>query len=65
MSRHPQLGYEMLKGIPFLHDALPVVLHHQEMYDGSGYPAGLRGEEIPLGARIFAVADTYDAMTST
>jgi len=48
-----------------LQDALPVVLYHQEMYDGSGYPAGLRGEEIPLGARIFAVADTYDAMTST
>ncbi|HZQ08390.1 MAG TPA: GAF domain-containing protein, partial [Anaerolineae bacterium] len=64
MNTHPQLGYEMLKDIPFLQDALPVVLHHQEMYDGSGYPAGLRGEEIPLGARIFAVADTYDAMTS-
>jgi HD-GYP domain-containing protein (c-di-GMP phosphodiesterase class II) len=64
MNRHPQLGYEMLRAIPFLKDALPVVLHHQEMYDGSGYPAGLRGQEIPLGARIFAVADTYDAMTS-
>lgn len=64
MKQHPLLGYNMLRGISFLQDALPVVLHHQEMYDGSGYPAGLRGEEIPLGARIFAVADTYDAMTS-
>ncbi len=59
------MGYEMLQGIDFLRDALPVVLHHQEMFDGSGYPDGLRGDEIPLGARIFAVADTYDAMTST
>ncbi len=65
MNQHPRLGYEMLKGIPFLREALPVVLHHQEMFDGTGYPAGLRGQEIPLGARIFAVADTYDAMTST
>lgn len=65
MNRHPQLGYDMLKGIPFLQEALPVVLHHQEMWDGSGYPEGLSGEKIPLGARIFAVADTYDAMTST
>ncbi|MDL1895671.1 HD-GYP domain-containing protein [Anaerolineae bacterium CFX7] len=65
MNRHPQLSYDMLKEISFLQDALPVVLHHQERWDGSGYPEGLRGEQIPLGARIFAVADTYDAMTST
>lgn len=65
MNEHPRLGYDMLKGIPFLQDALPVVLHHQEMYDGSGYPSGLSGSRIPLGARIFAVADAYDAMTST
>ncbi|MBI4670053.1 MAG: GAF domain-containing protein [Chloroflexi bacterium] len=65
MNLHPQLGYEMLKGVPFLQDALPVVLYHQEMWDGSGYPKGLHGAEIPLGARIFAVADTYDAMTSS
>lgn len=64
MNQHPQLGYNMLRGIAFLQDALPVVLYHQEMYDGTGYPAGLQGERIPLGARIFAVADTYDAMTS-
>ncbi len=64
MNQHPQLGYNMLKDIPFLQDALPVVLYHQEQFDGSGYPAGLRGEVIPLAARIFAIADTYDAMTS-
>lgn len=65
MNQHPKLGYEMLKGIPFLREALPVVLYHQEMWDGGGYPEGLRGSEIPLTARIFAVADTFDAMTST
>jgi putative nucleotidyltransferase with HDIG domain len=64
MNEHPRLGHEMLRGISFLKDALPVVLYHQEMYDGSGYPSGLHGTEIPLAARIFAVADTYDAMTS-
>lgn len=64
MNQHPRLGYEMLKGISFLVDALPVVLYHQEMFDGTGYPSGLRGKDIPLSARIFAVADTYDAMTS-
>lgn len=63
MNQHPLFGYEMLKGISLLQDTLPVVSHHQEMYDGSGYPTGLRGSSIPLGARIFAVADTYDAMT--
>jgi HD-GYP domain-containing protein (c-di-GMP phosphodiesterase class II) len=44
MNQHPKLGFEMLKGIPFLRDALPVVLHHQEMWDGTGYPGGLRGD---------------------
>lgn len=65
MNRHPEMGHEMLQGIPFLQDVLPIVLYHQEMFDGSGYPYGMKGEEIPLGARIFAVADTYDAMTSS
>lgn len=64
MRTHPQLGYKMLSHIEFLKGALPVVLHHHERYDGGGYPTGLRGKDIPLGARIFAVADTYDAMTS-
>lgn len=64
MQRHPLIGYSMLEKIDFLKGAMAVVLHHQERYDGTGYPRGLKGEEIPIGARIFAVADTYDAMTS-
>jgi putative nucleotidyltransferase with HDIG domain len=63
MRRHPELGYRLLEGIEFLTNARQVVLHHQEHYDGSGYPAGLRGEQICLGARIFAVVDALDAMT--
>ena len=64
MKKHPEIGYRILSGIKFLEKSLPVVIAHQERYDGSGYPRGLRGEEIPLGARIFAVVDTLDAMTS-
>ncbi|MFY9585008.1 MAG: HD domain-containing phosphohydrolase [Candidatus Acidiferrales bacterium] len=64
MRRHSEIGHGMLVRIPFLREAAEIVLAHQEFYDGSGYPRGLRGEEIPLGARIFAVADTLDAMTS-
>lgn len=64
MIQHPELGYEMLKGIPFLHIPAQIVLSHQERFDGTGYPQGLRGDQIPLGARIFAVADCFDAMTS-
>ena len=64
MRRHPEMGYGMLKHIPFLKPALGIVLYHQERFDGSGYPEGLKGQEIPLGARIFAVVDTLDAMTS-
>ncbi|MBA4383947.1 MAG: hypothetical protein C0410_04370 [Anaerolinea sp.] len=64
MRSHPQTGYEMLKGIPFLCPALDVVLHHHERYDGAGYPSGLAGMDIPLSARIFAIADTFDAMTN-
>ncbi|RLB52813.1 MAG: hypothetical protein DRI34_14225, partial [Deltaproteobacteria bacterium] len=54
----------ILEPIEFLKDIVPAVYHHHEQYDGSGYPLGLKGEEIPLEARILAVADTYDAMTS-
>jgi HD-GYP domain-containing protein (c-di-GMP phosphodiesterase class II) len=54
----------MLLRIPFLREVAEIVLSHQEFYDGSGYPRGLRGDEIPLGARIFAVADAVDAMLS-
>lgn len=64
LENHPEIGYNMLKKIEFLKDVMPVVLHHQEKYDGSGYPNRLSGERIPMGARIFAVADTFDAMTS-
>lgn len=64
MHTHCQKGYDMVKRIPFLQEAAEIVLSHQEYYDGTGYPRGLRGEEIPLGARIFAVADALDAMIS-
>ncbi len=64
MRKHCQDGYNMLIRIPFLHDSAEIVLAHQEHYDGSGYPRGLKGDQIPLGARIFTVADSLDAMTS-
>ncbi len=64
MESHVRIGYELVCRIPFLASATEIVLTHQERYDGTGYPQGLMGDEIPLGARIFAVADTLDAMTS-
>jgi putative nucleotidyltransferase with HDIG domain len=64
MKKHPEMGYRMLQHIAFLEPALDIVFCHQERFDGTGYPRGLRGEQIPLGARIFAVVDTFDAMTS-
>jgi putative nucleotidyltransferase with HDIG domain len=64
MKQHCERGYEMVRKIPFLRDAAEIVYAHQERFDGTGYPRGLRGEEIPLGARIFAIADSLDAMTS-
>ena len=64
MRRHPDIGWEMLKDIPFLAGAAEIVGSHHERWDGKGYPQGLKGEEIPLGSRIFAVADTFDAMTT-
>jgi PAS domain S-box-containing protein len=64
MRTHARIGYELVCRIPFLAPAAEIVLTHQEAYDGTGYPQGLKGEEIPLGARIFAVADALDAMTS-
>jgi putative nucleotidyltransferase with HDIG domain len=64
MRKHAFYGYQMLRKIPFLQEAANIVYSHQERYDGSGYPRGLKGEQIPLGARIFAVADTFDAITS-
>lgn len=64
MREHCTRGYHMLRKIPYLRDAAEIVYSHQEHFDGSGYPRGLRGEQIPLGARIFAVADALDAITS-
>jgi len=64
MQEHCYHGYEILKKIPFLGEAAEIVYAHQERYDGTGYPRGLKGEQIPLGARMFSVADTLDAITS-
>ena len=64
MRKHVEYGYRMLKHIPFLRDAALIMLHHHERYDGAGYPQGLKDQDIVIGARIFAVADTYDAMTT-
>jgi HD-GYP domain-containing protein (c-di-GMP phosphodiesterase class II) len=64
IEKHPQAGYEMLMGISYLQEEIKIVLAHQEKWDGSGYPFGLRGEAIPLGARLFTIADTFDALLS-
>jgi putative nucleotidyltransferase with HDIG domain len=64
MIKHPQIGSEILRHIDFLDEAKVVVLHHHERWDGQGYPDGLSGEAIPLQARVFAVADTLDALTT-
>ncbi|MFD8981646.1 HD-GYP domain-containing protein [Streptomyces sp. NPDC059564] len=62
---HPEYGHEMVRGIGFLGEARSAILHHHERVDGSGYPYGLSGEQIPVLARVVAVADSFDAMTST
>jgi len=64
MREHCYHGYQILKKIPFLKEAAEIVYAHQEHYDGTGYPRRLKGQDIPLGARIFSVADTLDAITS-
>lgn len=64
MKKHPQIGYDIISEIEFLEGCAEIVLAHHERYDGKGYPNGLKGEQIPLGARIFSVVDTLDAMTS-
>jgi len=64
MRTHPVIGANMLKEIPFLEKVSRLILHHHERYDGSGYPDGLKGEEIPMGARLIAVADAFDSMTT-
>jgi len=64
IKAHPEKGHTILKPLEQISDSLPGILHHHERYDGNGYPAGLAGEEIPLNARIIAVADTFDAINS-
>lgn len=64
VRQHPRMSYEMLRPVVSLGPVLPAVLHHHENHDGSGYPDGLRGEQIPLDARILRIADLFDAITS-
>jgi putative nucleotidyltransferase with HDIG domain len=65
IRKHPVIGYNMLRDIPFLKEAARLILYHHERYDGGGYPQGLQGKKIPLEARLIAVADAFDAMTTT
>jgi putative nucleotidyltransferase with HDIG domain len=64
MAQHPLIGAEIVRGIEFLDGAAEIVRHHHERWDGQGYPDGLAGEDIPLAARVFAVADVFDALTT-
>jgi cyclic di-GMP phosphodiesterase len=64
MRRHPEIGYNMLRQVHFLQGPAEIILSHHERWDGQGYPRGLREKDIPLGARIFTVVDTFDSMTS-
>jgi putative nucleotidyltransferase with HDIG domain len=63
MRTHPQLGYDLLQQVDFLRDAAEIPYNHHERWDGGGYPRGLRGEEIPLAARVFSVVDVWDALS--
>lgn len=65
ITAHPEAGVRMVRGIDFLTEAVPAILHHHERMDGRGYPAGLSGEDIPLFARVIAVADAFDSLTTT
>ncbi len=64
ITKHPQIGADIIRPIQFLHDLIPIILYHHEKWNGTGYPMGLKGEEIPIGARIISVADVYQALTS-
>lgn len=65
IKSHPEKGRQIIEPLEFLQETIPIILHHHEQFDGRGYPAGLAGRDIPLGARIIAVGDTFDAMTSS
>jgi HD-GYP domain-containing protein (c-di-GMP phosphodiesterase class II) len=65
IQKHPEYGWAVLKAVPGFERVSLFVLHHHEAYDGNGYPAGLRGEEIPIGSRIVSVMDSFDAMVSS
>jgi HD-GYP domain-containing protein (c-di-GMP phosphodiesterase class II) len=64
IKKHPQIAADIIRPIHFLHKIIPLVLHHHERWDGKGYPSGLKGEEIVIGARIIAIADIYQALIS-
>ena len=64
MKLHPDIGARIVEGIPFLQDTIPLIRHHQERWDGTGYPGGLAGEDIPILARMFSIVDAFDALTS-
>ena len=64
IKKHPQIAADILRGVHFMHDIIPLILHHHEWYDGKGYPSGMKGGDIPLGARIIAVADVYQSLIS-
>jgi putative two-component system response regulator len=64
IKKHPEGGWRMIMGVPYLEPAAPIVLHHHERWDGNGYPKGLAGEAIPIGARLLSIVDTFDAMTT-
>ena len=64
MRKHPEYGWGVMKNIPGCQNASLLILHHHEAWDGSGYPAGLKGEDIPLGSRLVAITDAFDAMTT-
>ena len=65
MKRHPEEGVKIIRPLPFLENAIPSIMHHHERYDGTGYPSGLQGDEIPFKARILAVADAVDSMMNS
>ena len=64
IRKHPQIGADIIRPIQFLHDLIPFIFYHHERWDGKGYPSGIKGEEIPIGARIIAIADVYQALSS-